>query len=187
MDSLEMYWSEILNIIRQKVPKQTFDTWFLPLNPISSGNGSYKVGCPNHFFMDWFMEHHLHTLDSAGSTFLDKPTVFSLEVIHSKDNTGEDYFDPVLSKTNRPQRSASIDQTMDQTANVPKQNDRSLFLNPDYTLSRFVVGSGSDLAYAAATAISRKPGFHFNPLFIHGGVGLGNKPRNQAPQGHKTD
>jgi chromosomal replication initiator protein len=46
-------------------------------------------------------------------------------------------------------------------------------LNVDYTFDNFVVGSGTDLAFAAATSISNSPGEHFNPLFVHGGVGLG--------------
>ncbi len=167
-----MYWSEILSIIRQKVPQQTYDTWFLPLQPIPSGNGSFKVGCPNHFFMDWFSEHHLHTLESAGSAFLEKPTIFSLEVTQSKIGDGE-IFDPTISKSNDSGHAANIDSSIKSTANLPKQRRSNLILNADYTLSSFVVGSGSDLAYAAATAISREPGFHFNPLFIHGGVGLG--------------
>jgi chromosomal replication initiator protein len=46
-------------------------------------------------------------------------------------------------------------------------------LNPEYTFDSFVVGSGSKLAHAASIAVSRNLGGSYNPLFIHGGVGLG--------------
>ena len=66
MTDLDTYWPEILDVVRQKVAKQTFNTWFLPLLPENCPNGSLKVDCPNHFFMDWFSEHHLTDLNEAG-------------------------------------------------------------------------------------------------------------------------
>ena len=57
MMNLDAHWTEILDVVRQKVAQQTFNTWFLPLQPEGNGSGAL-VGCPNHFFMDWFSEHH---------------------------------------------------------------------------------------------------------------------------------
>jgi chromosomal replication initiator protein len=197
MTDLDTYWPEILDVVRQKVAKQTFNTWFLPLLPKSSGNGStdesgvgsgngspsgsLEVDCPNHFFMDWFSEHHLTALNEAGSTYFGRDISFKLGVgnktapearlVEAQAQAGgaaaavpgavlpdhlESQYSPRTSET-PPVRRASM----------------ALNLNRDYTFENFVVGSGTDLAFAAATAVANNPGDHFNPLFIHGGVGLG--------------
>lgn len=49
----------------------------------------------------------------------------------------------------------------------------SAHLNPRFTFDSFVVGSCNQFAHAAAKAVATGPAQRYNPLFIHGGVGMG--------------
>ncbi len=50
---------------------------------------------------------------------------------------------------------------------------RSVGLRKDYTFETFAVSTTNEMAHAAATAVSNKPGMTYNPLFLYGGVGVG--------------
>lgn len=50
---------------------------------------------------------------------------------------------------------------------------RAVGLRKDYTFKTFAVSTTNEMAHAAATAVSNRPGTAYNPLFLYGGVGVG--------------
>jgi chromosomal replication initiator protein len=50
---------------------------------------------------------------------------------------------------------------------------RHIGLRPDYTFETFAVSTTNEMAHAAASAVSNRPGDSYNPLFLYGGVGVG--------------
>lgn len=50
---------------------------------------------------------------------------------------------------------------------------RKIGLRKDFTFETFAVSTTNEMAHAAATAVSNRPGVSYNPLFLYGGVGVG--------------
>ncbi len=177
MTNLDTYWPEILDVVRQKVAQQTFNTWFIPLQPLNTENGTPAVDCPDRFFMDWFSEHHLPALNEAGSDYFGTKTHFSLQVTTVKP-LERGLISPPAPPVEPESPAARLGGVADVVVKkievvTPRRTATLTNINPEYTFDNFVVGSGTDMAFAAATAVANNPGGHFNPLFIHGGVGLG--------------
>lgn len=156
--SVEIEWDEALEYVQQKVPKQVFDTWFLPVQFDRVENSIVYIGVPNKFFGEWLETHYGALFAEAVAIASGGEPLTVAFVVREK---------TAASPTELP---AVVQGGKGQSLPKPR---RGILLNPKYTFRNFVVGAGNQFAHAACMAVAEQPGQTYNPLFIYGGVGLG--------------
>lgn len=153
--SEKVNWGVVLKEIEKKSNPQVF-FWFSPLKAKSETEKSLVLMAKNEFDRDWVENHYL---DFIGET-IKEIYGFEVEVKIISEESDQGTKEEVPSK--KPNRK-----------NEGKSDLFTGFLSPNYTFDKFIVGPSNQFAHAASTAVARKPGEAYNPLFIYGGVGLG--------------
>jgi chromosomal replication initiator protein len=156
--SLDTVWQQTLQYIQQKVPKQVYDTWFMPIHLDRIEDSTAHVGVPNKFFGEWLQNHYGSLLIDAMTTARGGGRLaVAFTVLQN----------PTASQAQVQNASGAV------RASGQAKTRRGIQLNPKYTFKNFVVGAGNQFAHAACMAVAEQPGKTYNPLFIYGGVGLG--------------
>lgn len=156
--SIDTVWQDALQYIQKKVPKQVYDTWFIPVHLDRIENATAHIGVPNKFFGEWLDTHYGSLLVEAMATAHGGELMAVAFTVREKGVALQSESQAIV---NGPR---SI------TQSKPR---RGIQLNPKYTFKNFVVGAGNQFAHAACMAVAEQPGHTYNPLFIYGGVGLG--------------
>ena len=152
-------WQDTLAYIQGRVPKQVYDTWFIPIHLERIEDSSAHLGVPNKFFGDWLSQHYGPLLTEAISAARGGEETEITFVIFQKQATKQPESTGSSTPSNRP--------------STGSRSKRGIQLNPKYTFKNFVVGAGNQFAHAACMAVAEQPAKAYNPLFIYGETGLG--------------
>jgi chromosomal replication initiator protein len=49
-NNLKEMWNKCLQVIKDNVPPQSYDTWFVPIEPIKYENNNLFIQVPTQFF-----------------------------------------------------------------------------------------------------------------------------------------
>jgi len=164
----DVVWDAVSEKLAKSVGKDAFRRWFSGVSESFLTETEFKISVPNDIHQVWIETNFMPELQNAVSEVLE-PTVKAMVMVHgeSSDNDSVD----------------SDEGVTDQAPEVSRKSEqkiKNVGLNPKYTFDRFVVGRNSEFANAACQAVANGSGFSYNPLFLHGGSGLGKTHLMQA-------
>ncbi len=148
---------KIIESLKSKLNRRVWESWFgtFDVKEIGAERVVFQVG--NLFIRDWLEKKYGSLISKTLRELFGKQMDFQIEYapIQSQEESEQD--EPLVKK-------------------------RPLILtplNPILTFENFVVGPNNMFAYSTALEVAKNPG-KYNPLFLHGGVGLGKTHLIQA-------
>jgi chromosomal replication initiator protein len=160
-------WAEICGKLQVMVSPDAFQRWFRAARLMDCDNGVASIGVPGEIHQVWIETNYLPELTSAVSETLE--SIHEVRVVIASD----DVVAAPISKEADPLVSRSASRTPEEAAEALEKRIKNAGLNPMFTFDRFVVGNNSQFAHAACEAVAKRTGVGYNPLFLHGGPGLG--------------
>jgi chromosomal replication initiator protein len=165
---MEKVWDNALSFLRAEVNEQTFSVWFSLIKQLSCDGKTLVLSVPNKFIESWIREKFFSLITSAVEKSAGKP----LEIlIKPEDVSNKNFPTPLSPKEPTPGAALLKSAFGAPKALEPKTSEQGL--NPKYTFDSFVVGASNRFAHAASLSVCESLAKSYNPLFIHGGVGLG--------------
>ena len=179
----EEIWENCLKIIKDNINLQSFKTWFEPIKPIHFDEQVLTIQVPSQFFYEWLEEHYVGLLRKTIKREIgnDARLEYRIVVENSTGNRNPYTINiPTFGSGNARNPEVAVPINISTSIKNPfvipglKKVNINSQLNPNFNFDSFVEGDCNRLARSAGFAVAGKPGgTSFNPLVIHGGVGLG--------------
>ncbi len=153
MENHDALWNQVCDTIKNSglIPQILFDTWIKPIYKVKFGERILFLWTPNSLVKNSISERYVSLISDAANRVT--KNVYKLcvllpdEVAPSEDELLKDELSYIKEETK---------------------------INKNYTFENFIVGQSNRFAHAYALSVAESPGANYsNPLFLHGGAGLG--------------
>ena len=161
-------WKSVHKQTRTEFGEAIYRSWLKPLKLQASYHGTMEIAVPTRFMRDWIQTHYAQRI---------------LEMFQESDDTIKKVQFVVC-------HSAPLDDEPEPEIRIVKEANQNIKnaiadigspLDQRFKFENFVVGKSNALAHAASRRVVESQTIPFNPLFIYGGVGLGEKPTLCTP------
>ena len=144
MDSFSDVFDRVKQLCREEMSEVAYDLWIGELEMVSLDGTAARLLCSSQFRRDIVNEKYNALLSRCFEEIMGFPVQVE-----------------IFSREAPP------------AAAAPAPAQPEFQPEKEYSFETFVVGSGNSLAHAAAWAVANNPAKSYNPLFLHGGSGLG--------------
>ena len=151
-------WTLFLNFIEERCSSTEFENWISPIKVVESTVNKITLEVPNIFVQQYLLDNYKKDLAQFVPTLASGEPAVEFVITEPKKKIA-----PAVSLVESDKPAA--------VEHVNPQQDTKL--NPFYTFDNFIEGPSNQFVKSAALGVAARPGRSYNPLFIHGGVGLG--------------
>lgn len=201
--SLEQKWARVRQRLRHHVGESEFAAWLKPIELSGRQAEAIVIQVPTPFVREWIMTHYMDYLRRFWRQEDSAIEVVRIDVEEAPARMGSPRDQDLCTSGVQPAAkgaqapAARRAMTLVAAAPVDEPDDADADaecgesgaeeaaagsdliaqfgapLDPRFTFDSFVTGRSNELAYAAARRVAEDNRVTFNPLFLHGGVGLG--------------
>ncbi|MDH3591584.1 MAG: chromosomal replication initiator protein DnaA, partial [Planctomycetota bacterium] len=165
-------WERVASILRRSVPRQQFETWFRGVRLLHLSSERVVLTVPNNFLREWIHRKYSGVLRRALREVAGGDPLIEIEIA---DDRGVAPAEGAAPAASAPAPAPPL------TRRPPiAYGESDVILNTGYQFEAFVPGPSNNFAYAASLAVADSTGKSYNPLFLHGSVGLGKTHLLQA-------
>ncbi len=147
-------WPQFLDYAEERCSATAFANWLTPIKVLHESDEGLTLEVPNVFVKEYLLENYQKDLSAF----------FPVK-------SGEEL--PLKFVITTPKKEISKIVTEESASTLIKPIEHNIKLNRNYYFENFIEGPSNQFVKSAAIGIAHKPSRSFNPLFIHGKVGLG--------------
>ncbi len=150
-------WSLFLEFVKTRCSAAAFKNWLSPIAVVEATAEVITLEVPNIFVKEYLISNYKQELCSF------------IPVTRNGEPSINFIIATPVKKGPEPVAAPLI------TSKQPQHQERfyEVSLNENYHFETFIEGPNNQFAKSAAIGVATRPGQSYNPLFIHGGVGLG--------------
>ena len=168
-------WDNCLQLIKENVTEQQFDTWFRPLilQSYKPASKTLLLQVPSSFVYEYLEEHYVDLLRKVLTRVFGQGVQLTYRVVTDQEHhLSQDLQAEVIEDISSQRPTARGNQSPTVLDAAPQDLDSQL--DPHKSFTNYVEGDSNKLPRSIGLSISEHPNTtQFNPMFIYGPSGCG--------------